>query len=147
MKRMNGARYFVDSNVLLYAHDKSDAVKRARAKAWLAWLWENANGALSWQVLQEFYFNAIRKFGVPPKTARDLVKLMSQWNPPDVTIGLIERGWHWIDEAQVHFWDSLILAAAERTKSSFLLSEDFQAGQKFGSITILNPFETPPPSS
>ena len=79
---MNGVRYFVDTNVLLYAHDKSDLVKRAQAKTWLAWLWENAYGVLSWQVLQEFYFNAIRKFAVPPETARDLVKFMSQWNPP-----------------------------------------------------------------
>ena len=147
MKRMNGARYFIDSNVLLYAHDKSDPEKRAQAKAWLAWLWENAFGVLSWQVLQEFYFNAVRKFAVPPETARDLVKFMSQWNPPDVTIVLIERAWDWIDEAQVSFWDGMIVAAAERTKCRYLLSEDFQTGRQFGSITIVNPFETSPPVS
>jgi predicted nucleic acid-binding protein len=143
---MNGARYFVDSNVLLYTHDKSDPVKRAQAKAWLAWLWVDARGTLSWQVLQEFYSNAIRKFAVPPETARSLVKLMSQWNPPDVTLGLIERAWHWTDQAQVSFWDGLIVAAAERMRCRFLLSEDFQTGREFGSITIVNPFETSPPT-
>jgi predicted nucleic acid-binding protein len=146
-KRMNGARYFCDSNVLLYAQDKSDPVKRAQAKAWTAWLWENACGALSWQVLQEFYFNAIRKFDVPPEEARSYLKLMWEWKPPDVTIGMIERAWHWTDQTQVSFWDGLIVAAAERTRCRFLLSEDFQPGQQFGSITILNPFETPPPVS
>jgi predicted nucleic acid-binding protein len=72
---------------------------------------------------------------------------MSQWNPPDLSIGMIERAWHWTDQAQVSFWDGLIVAAAERTRCSFLLSEDFQAGQKFGAITILNPFTTSPPVS
>ncbi len=71
---------------------------------------------------------------------------MSEWNPPDVTLGMIERAWHWIDHAQVSFWDGLIVAAAERTRCSFLLSEDLQDGQKFGSVTIVNPFKTLPPA-
>ena len=141
---MSGDRYFIDTNVLLYTYDKFDLVKRARAKHWLAWLWENANGAVSWQVLQEFYPNAVRKFSVPAEAARELVKFMAQWKPPDVTIGLIERAWHWTDQAQVTFWDALIVAAAERTKCRYLLSEDFQTGRQFGSITIVNPFITAP---
>jgi predicted nucleic acid-binding protein len=144
---MNGARYFVDSNVLLYAQDKAVPLKRAQAKAWVAWLWDNTSGALSWQVLQEFYFNAMRKFEVPPEDARSYVKLMSEWNPPDVTLGMIERAWHWTDQAQVSFWDGLIVAAAERMRCSFLLSEDFQAGRQFGSIMIVNPFEASPPQA
>jgi predicted nucleic acid-binding protein len=62
-------------------------------------------------------------------------------------MGMIERAWHWTDQAQVSFWDGLIVAAAERTRCSFLLSEDFQAGQQFDAVTILNPFDTPPPVS
>jgi predicted nucleic acid-binding protein len=62
-------------------------------------------------------------------------------------MGMIERAWHWTDQTQVSFRDGLIVAAAERTRCSFLLSEDFQADQEFGSITILNPFKTPPPTS
>jgi predicted nucleic acid-binding protein len=99
---------------------------------------------VSWQVLQEFYWNARRKFRVPSEVARHRVKLMSQWNPPDVTIGMFERAWHWTDQAQVSFWDGLIVAAAERMRCRFLLSEDFQAGRQFGSVTIVNPFETSP---
>jgi predicted nucleic acid-binding protein len=143
---MNGDRYFVDTNVLLYTYDKSDALKRAKAEAWLASLWGNWNGALSWQVLQEFYFNALRKFEVPANAARDLVKLMSQWNPPEVTLGMLERAWYWNDHANVSFWDAMIIAAAERTRCRFLLSEDFQTGREFGAITVLNPFETAPPA-
>jgi predicted nucleic acid-binding protein len=141
---MNGDRYFVDSNVLLYRYDELSPVKRDRAKMWLAWLWEHQCGAVSWQVLQEFYWNALRKFRVPPEVGRHRVKLMSEWKPPDVTIGLIERAWHWTDQAQVSFWDALIIAAAERTRCRYLLSEDFQTGREFGFVTVVNPFETSP---
>jgi predicted nucleic acid-binding protein len=147
MKHMNGDRYFVDTNVLLYAYDVANPTKRVQAELWLGWLWENTCGALSWQVLQEFYWNALReKFRVVREEARHHVKLMAQWNPPDVSIGMIERAWHWTDQAQVSFWDGLIVAAAERTRCRFLLSEDFQTGREFGSVTIVNPFETSPPT-
>ena len=142
---MSVDRYFVDSNVVLYTYDKFDRVKRAQAKAWVSWLWDNANGALSWQVLQEFYFNALRKFQVPAASARDAVRSLAEWNHPDVTIGLMERAWYWVDEAQLSFWDAMILAAAERAECRYLLSEDFQPGQKFDSVTVVNPFKTSPP--
>jgi predicted nucleic acid-binding protein len=141
---MNGDRYFVDSNVFLYVFDQTSPTKSAQAEAWLAWLWGNACGALSWQVIQEFYWNAIRKHRAAPENARSYVKLMFEWKPPDVTIGMIERAWGWTDQAQVTFWDGLIVAAAERTRCKYLLSEDFQTGRRFGSITVVNPFETSP---
>ena len=144
---MNGDRYFVDSNVFLYIFDQASPTKRARAEAWLAWLWETASGALSWQVIQEFYWNVLRKYGAPPEQARSYAKAMSEWNPPEVTIGMIERAWHWTDQTQVSFWDGLMVAAAERTRCRFLLSEEFQSGREYGSITIVNPFETSPPVS
>lgn len=142
---MNGDRYFVDSNVFLYTFDNAVPVKRARAESWIAWLWENTCGAVSWQVLQEFYWNALRNYGAPAEQLREQVQVLSEWNPPDVTIGLIERAWHWTDQAQVSFWDGLIVAAAERAKCRYLLSEDFQTGRNFDSVTVLNPFNTPPP--
>jgi len=142
---MNGDRYFVDSNVFLYIFDQTDHAKRDRAEAWLARLWDDSLGALSWQVIQEFYWNALRKYRATPRQARAYVYLMSQWRPPAVTLTLIERAWQWNDQAQVTFWDGLIVAAAELTQSRFLLSEDFQAGRQFDSVTVVNPFETPPP--
>jgi len=143
---MNGDRYFVDSNVILYRYDELSPAKRDLAKLWLSWLWENKRGVVSWQVLQEFYWNALRKFRVPPALARHRVELMSEWHPPQVTMGLLTRAWHWTDNSQVSFWDGLILAAAEQTQCRFLLSEDFQAGRKFDSVTVVNPFETSPPA-
>lgn len=139
-----GDRYFVDSNVLLYAHDSRNRPKQRRAEAWLDWLWQRAVAHVSWQVLQEFYSNAVLKMQVPPHHARAAVSAWAKWNPPDVTLGLLERAWHWTDEAKISFWDSMIVAAAERARCRYLLSEDFQTGREFGAITVVSPFELEP---
>jgi predicted nucleic acid-binding protein len=139
-----GDKYFVDSNVLLYAHDARNKEKQARAELWLDWMWRNALVHVSWQVLQEFYANAVLKMRVPPHYARKVVSLWSEWQPPDVTLGLLERAWYWSDQAKISFWDSMIVAAAERSHCRWLLSEDFQAGRRFGDLIVVNPFEHEP---
>ena len=144
---MNGVDlYFIDTNVILYTYDK-DTSKGDRAEAWIQWLWERTACAVSWQVIQEFYRNAIHKFHAPKDQVREHVGLLVELKPPDVTLGLLERAWFWTDQASISFWDALIVAAAERTRCRWLLSEDFQAGRQFGSVTIVNPFETAPPVS
>jgi predicted nucleic acid-binding protein len=137
-------RFFVDSNVLLYSVDASVPVKRRQARRWLAALWESGAGRLSWQVLQEFYLSAERKTGLASTAARRLVAALAQWQPVGMSLGVIERSWYWMDKTQVHFWDGLILASAERAGCVWLLSADFQAGQKFGDLTIVSPFRTTP---
>jgi predicted nucleic acid-binding protein len=57
---------------------------------------------------------------------------------------LTRRAWHWTDEAQVSYWDRLILAAAERAGCKRLLSEDFQSGRLYGSVRVVNPFRERP---
>jgi predicted nucleic acid-binding protein len=44
----------------------------------------------------------------------------------------------------MNFWDALIIAAAEQSGCRWLLSEDFQAGQRFGAVTVVDPFERSP---
>jgi predicted nucleic acid-binding protein len=142
---MRGDKCFVDSGLILYTYDTTDAAKRARAEAWLGWLWESSNGALSWQVLQEFYGNAVGRFGAKPDKARLEVTLLSEWSLADVTLGMMERAWFWTDQAQLTFWEAMIVAAAERLRCRWLLSEDFQEGLEFGAVTVLNPFTADPP--
>jgi predicted nucleic acid-binding protein len=141
---MNAVRFFVDTNLILYTYDTTDPRKQERAETWMRWLWENAAGSLSWQVLQEFYWNAVRKFSAKPQRVREHIALLSQWNPPDVSLTLFERAWFWSDDAQITFWDAMVVAAAERTRCRWLLSEDFQPGRAFGSVTVLNPFDRLP---
>jgi predicted nucleic acid-binding protein len=133
-------RYFVDTNVLLYSVDPADVRKQGRAWAWLQPLWEQGLGSLSWQVLNEFYVNAITKLRASRPEARKIVRSYAQWTPVDASLGLMERAWHWMDQAQLPYWDGLIVAAAERAGCRYLLSEDFQAGRRFGAVSVVNPF-------
>ena len=137
-------RFFVDTNVLLYSVDVSAPKKQQAARVWLDALWASGTGVLSWQVLHEFYANAVRKIRVPVKPARQLVEDFAERQPVQMTAGQIRRGWHWIDRAQLSYWDGLIVAASEQMQCAWLLSEDFQAGQRFGTVTIVNPFLATP---
>ncbi len=136
---------FVDTNVLLYSVDSRDASKRRRAQVWLDSFWRNVTGRLSWQVLHEFYANAVRKSGIPTADAREMVAVFSQWKPSGMDLALVQRGWHWMDRAQLAYWDSLILTSAERLGCAFLLSEDFSAGREYGSVRVVSPFAERPP--
>ena len=91
-------------------------------------------------MLHEFYVNAGRKLRVARAPARALVESFSRWRPVDMRLGLVQRGWRWMDQAQLSYWDGLIVAAAELAGCNWLLSEDFQTGRKFGSVTVVNPF-------
>jgi predicted nucleic acid-binding protein len=145
---MSAVRYFVDTNLLLYGLDEDAPLKATRAVDWLNYLWHTDAARVSWQVLHEFYWNATRKMGVPVEHTRNLVRSMIQWKPLEADAELIERGWHWIDAAQITYWDSMIVAAAERLSCDVLLSEDFQSGRTYGAVRAVNPFkESPPPLS
>ena len=76
-------RYFVDSNLLLYCVDPVDARKQARAREWMDALWVAGAGSLSWQVLHEFYWNAVRKMRLEPVRAREIVEDLAHWKPVD----------------------------------------------------------------
>ncbi|MBM3813027.1 MAG: PIN domain-containing protein [Acidimicrobiia bacterium] len=142
---MNGADlYFVDTNVLLYSCDSSEKVKRGAAREWLEFLWENGTGRLSWQVLHEFYVNAVRKLKTPSLAAQATVEAFAEWQPVETSLGLIQSAWHFTERAQLSYWDALILAAAQRAGCRYLLSEDFQEGRQAGGVKVVNPFRKPP---
>ncbi len=142
---MSGAdSVFVDTNVLLYAVDRRSGIKHERAAAWIEELWNRDAGCLSWQVLHEFYANALRKANVPTDRARAIVKSFENWEPESPGFRSIGRAWYWCDHAQINFWDALIVASAEQAGCRYLLSEDFQAGRRFGALTVVNPFERSP---
>jgi predicted nucleic acid-binding protein len=142
-----GTSYFVDTNVLLYSLDARDPQKQSQAAAWMDCLWASGAGRLSWQVLNEFYANAVRKLGTAHGDARSVVSLLSKWRPGGVSFELVERAWHWMDKAQLTYWDAMILASAERQGCSVLLSEDFQTGRSYGAIRAVNPFLEEPPAA
>ncbi len=137
-------RFFIDTNVLLYSLDPADPAKQQMAYQWTRSLWSNGAGRVSWQVVNEFYSNAFRKLRKDTVGLRAEVETLAQWQPVGFGLGIVQRAWHWMDKAGLPYWDSLILAAAEAAGCAYLLSEDFQAGQRFGDITVVNPFRQRP---
>ncbi|HUI81213.1 MAG TPA: PIN domain-containing protein [Bryobacteraceae bacterium] len=136
--------WFVDTNILLYSADTTHPSKQAAAQRWRDFLWARSVGRLSWQVLNEFYANAIGRVGIPPAVARAMVESYSQWPVSSFNMTLIRRAWHWTDHAQINYWDGLILAAAEQSGCRWLLTEDFQHGRKYGAVQVVNPFRSEP---
>jgi len=132
---------FVDTNVLIYAHDVDAGSKHERAKSVLNDLWNNHTGVLSMQVLQEFYVNVTRKIPVPlPKTAaRMVVNSYATWCVETTTME-IATAFGIEDEFCIGFWDALIVAAAAKSGAARILSEDLNAQQIIAGMRIENPF-------
>jgi predicted nucleic acid-binding protein len=133
---------FIDSNVLIYAHDLDAGRKRDVANAALRRLWDDRSGVLSLQVLQEFYVNVTRKIPKPLERprARRVVDTYAAWcietTPSDIAVAFrIE------DESRIGFWDALIVSSAVKSGAGRILSEDLRTGQRIGGILIENPFD------
>jgi predicted nucleic acid-binding protein len=143
MNGMNG-KAFVDTNVLIYAHDVDAGRKHDLAQNILRDLWEQRAGVLSMQVLQEFYVNVTRKIASPlPKDeARLVVNSYSMWCVETTPVE-IAAAFQIEDEAKIGFWDALIVASAVKSGSARILSEDLNAQQMIAGIRVENPFAMP----
>jgi predicted nucleic acid-binding protein len=135
------AKEFVDTNVLVYAHDKKEGSKQKAAKTILRDLWIRNSGVLSMQVLQEFYSTVTRKLAtpLPRESARLIVSRYALWCIETTPVELM-RAFRIEDEAGINFWDALIVAAAIKSGATRILSEDMNSGQTIAGIQIMNPF-------
>ncbi len=135
-------RVFVDTNVLIYAHDLDAGLKHDRAVAILSDLWENENGIVSVQVLQEFYVNVTRKISDPltPALARGVIRNYLAWqiapNDPSTVLSASEIA----ERNHISFWDALIVASASNAGADRILSEDLNHGRIIEGVVIENPF-------
>ncbi len=137
---------FVDTNLLVYVRDRTDEGRQRRAAEWMAALWDTRRGRLSIQVLQEYYVTVTRKLD-PPRTldeAREDVLSLRAWDPVVIDEGILEDGWAVQDRYGFSWWDALIVAAAARSGSRWLLSEDFQDGQEVFGLKVVSPFTHEP---
>ena len=137
-------RYFVDTNILMYAHDTAAGDKHARARALVEDLWQNRSGVVSTQVLQELAVNLRRKAKNPldAKATRDVVSDYLAWqvvvNGGDSILEALEMEARY----QISFWDALIIQAAQTAGADVLYSEDLSDGQRYGSVKVENPFKS-----
>ncbi len=137
---------FVDTNVLVYARDRSEPDKQRRAADWMANLWDTGLGRLSYQVIQEYYVTLTRKLDPPRSTedAREDIAALRAWNPVSVDQRTIEAAWDIEDRYGYSWWDSLIVAAARQSGCRYLLTEDLRNGHEIDTLTIISPFTHEP---
>ena len=136
------AKVFVDSNVLIYAHDADAGVRHEKSSARLTELWASGGGRLSTQVLQEFYVNVTQKIQTPiPKVAaRELIRTYKSWVHSSITPETILRASEIGGTWKISFWDSLIVASAEQDGAPELLTEDLNHGQVIAGVRVVDPF-------
>lgn len=138
-------KYFVDTNILIYAHDRSAGLKHERARQLVERLWISGQGVLSTQVLQELCINLRRKIArpLPVEEIRGLIQDYLSWeivvNTPASVLQALEIELRY----KTSFWDALILQAAESASAAVLYSEDLTAGRNYGAIQVINPLVDP----
>ena len=133
---------FVDTNILVYAHDLDASAKHDQAAEIVSQLWDSRNGVLSTQVLEEFYVTLTKRVSSPLSRleARKLVQKYSHWqvviNDPLIIAQASE-----IEESyNMSFWDALIVSAAYSQNVPTILTEDLTHGQYIEGVLIINPF-------
>jgi len=135
---------FVDANILIYSEDGADAAKRKAALVWLEVLWQKGLGRVSTQVLNEFYVIATRKLkpSMPAGDARAEVRRYELWQPWQIDHATVESAWAVESRYGLHYWDCLVVAAAQHLGCRYLLSEDMGHEQHYGGVQVINPFKS-----
>jgi predicted nucleic acid-binding protein len=138
-------RTFVDTNIVVYAHDVTAGERRTRAMEVMTELWQSGDGCLSVQVLQETFVTLTGKVPRPLDigSAANVIADLGRWtvHSPDLAdvLGAIEIQ----QRDQLSFWDSMIVRSAGRLGCEILLSEDLNPGQRYNGVTVHNPFADP----
>ncbi len=135
--------FFLDSNVLVYSFDPAEPAKSLRAKALIREALASGKGVVSYQVVQEFLNVALRKF-VQTMTTLEAEQYLSVTLVPLLAVqssrSLFAQALRLSRDFSVSWYDSLIVAAALEARCGILYSEDFQHGQKFSDLRVVNPF-------
>ena len=133
--------HFFDTNVLLYSISRNpdESLKRERAISLL----EDDSGALSIQVLQEFYVQATRSSrsdAIPHELAAGLIEAWSRFRVQDMTLPVLYSALQTRKTYGFSFWDSAIVAAARALGCDRVYTEDLSHGQVVDGLAIINPF-------
>lgn len=135
---MSGARVFVDTKVFAYALDPRDAAKQARAQEIISERRDDI--VISTQVLIELYAVCTRKLGLSREQAQSALDAISGFQVLDADRSLVLEAARLATEAQISIFDAAVLCAAQRSKCPIILTEDLNAGQRFGEVLVEDPF-------
>lgn len=135
---------FVDTNILLYAYDPDAGERHAVASSLVDRLWSERRGALSVQVLQEFYVNATRKAAktIDPEQAADRLRSLSRWRVHSPLADDVIAAVTLSTRYQLSFWDAMIVRSAAELRCDTLWTEDLNDGQVIEGVRLTNPFSS-----
>lgn len=135
---------FVDTNILLYAYDTTTGERHEAARALMDRLWHERRGALSVQVLQEFYVNVTRKAVKPlaPGSAVERLQNLARWRVHSPLADDVVAAALWSTRYQLSFWDAMIVRSAAELRCDTLWTEDLTDGQEIEGVRLKNPFST-----
>lgn len=139
----NPEKIFVDTSILVHAHDLDAGVKRAIAEQVLRQLWDDRLGVLSTHVLEEFYVTVTEAIATPiaRREARDLLAAYSVW--PVITIAPVDilAASDFQERFRLPFRDALIATAALKSGATMILSPALHPYRQIAGIEVRNPFE------
>lgn len=139
---MNG-RYFLDTNVFVYAFSSLEDGRSVRANALITRALTSEEYIVSYQVIQEF-ISVVTKKPAPGWARDDLRRYLREVLSPMLKVhssmALFESAVELQRSAKISWYDSLIVAAALQSECDVLYTEDLQHGQRFGQMVIENPF-------
>ncbi|MCP9485496.1 MAG: PIN domain-containing protein [Gaiellaceae bacterium MAG52_C11] len=137
-----GSRSFVDTNVLVYAHDASAGTKLDRARGLVGDLWRSREGCVSVQVLQELFVTLTRRIATPldSTTAATVVADYAKWTTHAPASGDVLAAIEIHERDGISFWDAMIARSAASLGCDLLYTEDLNAGQRYGGVLVVNPF-------
>ena len=131
---------FADTNVLVYAHDGGAGAKHKRSVELLHRLFDDGAGAISMQVLAEFYAAATSKLGMSSREAEEVIADLAGWTIHRPAHQDVVRAAGLHRRYKLSWWDALIVNSAAQLGCSILWSEDLTHGQRFGELQVRNPF-------
>jgi len=137
------ARFFLDTNIFVYAFDRDAKQKAAQAHKLIREALARQAGVTSYQVVQEFFNVALRRFASPMSASNAENYLGTVFRPlvaVHSSLGLYSEALRIHKERRLSWFDSLIVSAALQARCDVLYTEDLQHGQSFGSVRVVNPF-------
>lgn len=135
-------RQFVDTNVLVYAYDETAENRHTRARELVDALWDAGNGALSIQVLQEFFVTTTRRIPrkLDPERAAGIVADLGSWLVHSPAVDDVLRAIEIHRQSKISLWDALIVRSAKQLGCELLWSEDLQTGRRYDGVLVRSPF-------
>lgn len=135
------SKIFIDTNIFVYSLDNKDKEKKKKAREILKKTIDSYQAVISTQVIKEFYVVATKKLNIDPIIVKNIIHNFHNMETVNNDLEIIEQAIDISVISQLSFWDSLIIAAAERANCEYILSEDLNAGQIYRGVELINPFE------